>query len=322
MNKPLSFNTLPYIHLIEVCADYKIGEKIFIIANEETLTIAEKLLHVSKKYDPNASLTSIPTAKFAGVEPPDEVAEQMLKSDIVFSLAKKSLAHTTARHNATERGTKFLSLPEYDEDVIQSNAILFDYKSVTELSFRLEHILTQGNTITITSEKGTNLTAKLAGRKGNAAPGWCFTKGALASPPDAEVNIAPLEFETNGVIVVDGSIPGIGLLDMPITLTLKHGKIISFSGSKKDLLIELFSKCNDEKALILGEIGFGLNEKATLTGKMLEDEGSKEVIHFGFGSNSTIGGINKVNFHLDHMVRKCTVFIDDFCLINHGNLNL
>ena len=53
---------------------------------------------------------------------------------------------------------------------------------------------------------------------------------------------------------------------------------------------------------------------------MLIDEGSRGNIHLGLGSNSTIGGRNKVNFHLDHVIKKPSVFIDDYKIIDKGKI--
>ena len=42
---------------------------------------------------------------------------------------------------------------------------------------------------------------------GNPAPGCCYKRGVIASPPDSETNIAIVENSTNGKLIVDGSIP-------------------------------------------------------------------------------------------------------------------
>ena len=43
---------------------------------------------------------------------------------------------------------------------------------------------------------------------------------------------------------------------------------------------------------------------------MLTDEGAKGHIHFGFGSNFTVGGKNKVNFHVDLVTSDMDVYVD------------
>ena len=70
--------------------------------------------------------------------------------------------------------------------------------------------------------------------------------------------------------------------------------------------------------MIAAEFGVGLNPKAKLIGNMLQDEGALGTIHIGIGANSTIGGLNHVNFHLDHIIRNPTFFIDNKCIMENG----
>ena len=72
----------------------------------------------------------------------------------------------------------------------------------------------------------------------------------------------------------------------------------------------------------MAEFGIGLNPKAELCGRMLEDEGCMGTVHFGFGSNSTIGGKNKINFHLDLVMKEPTVMIDGKVIIQKGDLTI
>ena len=53
---------------------------------------------------------------------------------------------------------------------------------------------------------------------------------------------------------------------------------------------------------------------------MLTDEGCRGTVHFGFGSNSTVGGKNKVNFHLDLIMKKPTVYCDNKKIIENGKI--
>jgi leucyl aminopeptidase (aminopeptidase T) len=151
--------------------------------------------------------------------------------------------------------------------------------------------------------------------------------GELGSPPDIEANISPLEDYSEGVIVVDGSIPcpKIGLLEDNVKLFVKQGRIVSFFSQNKSLEIALkkmFLEVKDEKAYILAECGIGLNDKCKLTGNMLTDEGAQGTLHFGFGSNHTVGGINKVSFHLDFVIQNPNLWCDEFQCINNGDLNV
>jgi leucyl aminopeptidase (aminopeptidase T) len=51
---------------------------------------------------------------------------------------------------------------------------------------------------------------------------------------------------------------------------------------------------------------------------MLTDEGALGCVHFGLGSNYTVGGLNKVDFHLDFVFRDASLSVDGKQLINLG----
>jgi len=135
-----------------------------------------------------------------------------------------------------------------------------------------------------------------------------------------------VETDSEGIVVVDGSIPfpTLGNLSAPVRLQVAGGKIADISGDQKsvDETRALLRSAGSEKAYILAEIGVGLNEKAKLTGTMLTDEGAYGTMHFGFGSNATVGGTNDVPFHLDFVFRGPTMKIDGRTVMEKGELIL
>jgi leucyl aminopeptidase (aminopeptidase T) len=127
--------------------------------------------------------------------------------------------------------------------------------------------------------------------------------------------------------VVDGSIPcrEIGLLSSPVTLEVRDGRIHQITTETEallHLLLAIFARVGSPNAYILGECGIGLNPAAELTGNMLTDEGAFGCVHFGFGSNATVGGINDVPFHLDFVLREPTLAVDGKILIEQGDVVL
>ena len=164
------------------------------------------------------------------------------------------------------------------------------------------------------SPLGTRLTLDIAGRRANCCPGVCRAAGSLGSPPDAEVNVAPLENSSHGVAWIDGSVPcpGIGRLAAPIRLDIDGGRVVRFAGPEAVVarLEAVFAALPTPRTRVLAEFGIGLNPRAHLTGRMLEDEGCAGTIHLGFGSNATIGGANRVPFHLDFVMIGPDVSLD------------
>jgi len=70
----------------------------------------------------------------------------------------------------------------------------------------------------------------------------------------------------------------------------------------------------------LAELGIGTNEKAELTGNILEDEKILGTAHVAFGASAAIGGEVQVPVHLDVVVLKPTVELDGEPLVRDGEL--
>ena len=309
--------------IINVCANMKLNQSVLIVTNEQTTNIGNGIAKMALTKTSNVLHFIIPEFTMHGQEPDDKISLQMLKSDIIISLTKKSMAHTKACHQALQLGAKYLSLADYSNPVIESPALQVDFKSLMGVSKTVACLLTNGNQLHITSKLGTNLKCDITGRKGNAAPGYCYDKGIIASPPDSEANIALIESGSNGVLVVDGSIPcdELGLLESPLKLDVKGGEVINITGNNSIILNSLFDNLNNPATRILAEFGLGLNPKAKLNGYMLEDEGTYGTIHIGIGANTVLGGQNSIPFHLDHIIKYPTVKIDNLEIMKNGKLN-
>ncbi len=310
--------------LVNTCASLVSGESVLILSDPTTEEVGKLVEESVQQVTSSAEHLCLSVSKIHGAEPPDSIAEKMLESDVIFCLTSRSLAHTDARKNATDKGARFLSLPDYSLDALASPAMRVDYVAQALVCNRIAEIFDKGEDVKIVSKNGTNASLKISGRKANSCPGICAEPGCFASPPDIETHIPLLEDYSEGIVVVDGSIPwpGIGVLTTPVTLVVEGGKIKQFKGEKAQILEEIFSSQNSDKAYVIAELGVGLNPKAHLSGRMLEDEGCMGTIHLGCGSNSTFGGNNKINFHLDMVIKDITLIVDDTEVIAGGRLCL
>ncbi len=313
--------------LIEVCGDLKYDEKTLIISDTDSQSIGNIIEHElsSKKCDYKHKI--IEPYTYHGQEPPESVSDLMKNSDLIFGLTKKSMFHTIARQNASLSGAKYLSLPDYTEEVLIHPSLQADFKSYSKKAFAIGEILTSGAMAYISSSNGTNLRLSIKNRVANPAPGWCYEKGSVASPPDAECNVAIVEDESEGVLIVDGSIPydGIGLLSNSVKMVIKKGRVQDIIGPNNyvNILTQiLFNGADSEKRRVPAELGIGLNDLANFCGILCIDEGVAGSVHIGLGSNITIGGENNVKFHLDLILNKPTLKIDNFTLIKKGEFTI
>ena len=177
---------------------------------------------------------------------------------------------------------------------------------------RLGNSFTQGDTLRLTSPRGTDLRFSILNRRANVLTN-IPEPGELAPVPDIEVNVVPVEGTAVGKLVADASIPylGIGILREPIICTVEGGFITAIEGGEQAEVLEKDLKSHDDhNCYNVAELGVGLNPNARLTGVMLEDEGVLGTIHIGIGTNHTLGGKIVAPIHYDLLMWEPTIEID------------
>ena len=308
--------------LVEHCAAVRAGEHVLVLCDPGTRAVAEHIADAARQAGAGVELAEIAPLRNHGQEPPPAAGEAMRAADVVFGATAMSLAHTDARRHASAAGARFLSLPDYTLAVLAGEALRADFRALTAVATRVAESLSGAGSLRLTTPAGTDLRLDASGRTGNAAPGWCDGPGTLASPPDAEANVALVEDAGNGLLVVDGSIPcpELGLLASPLRLHVADGRVQSVEGDGASILQGLLDRPGDSASRVVAELGIGLNPRARVVGSMLEDEGAAGTVHIGIGANIALGGRNRVPFHLDHVLREPTLVIGSEPILVDGRL--
>jgi leucyl aminopeptidase (aminopeptidase T) len=169
----------------------------------------------------------------------------------------------------------------------------------------------------ITCANGSDLHLSLVGRKAIPDAGELTGPGAFGNLPCGEGFIAPAGGW--GTLVVDGSIAGVGLVEEPVELVVEDGHLTSARGGQGMALMELLT-AHGEDGTSIAELGIGTNEKAKVTGNILEDEKILGSCHVAFGASAGIGGTVQVPVHLDCVVMKPTVELDGEPIVRAGEL--
>ena len=309
--------------LVQINAGLKPGERALIVCDTDNIGIAKVLAYAVKSTGAEYSICIMEPRSTHGENPTDAISQAMLGADVVFAPTKFSLSHSDARIAANEKGVRFISMPDYTSDMLKGGALDADFLNIKQTVDQLVDILTKAKEIHITTEAGTDITVYAEGRIGNEVSGVCRTPGTWGSPPNIEVNVSPIETKSEGIVVVDGSIPmpEIGVITEELKLEIKNGKIIKFIGGSQAAKFEGLLKGSENPAnLVLAEFGMGLNDKATLKGSMLEDEGAYGTCHFGFGHNADQGGQNHASVHIDAVYRNPNVEVDGTFIMKNGTL--
>ena len=134
---------------------------------------------------------------------------------------------------------------------------------------------------------------------------------AFGNLPNGEVRVAPQEAEAQGTLVCDSTIGDLGRVPSPVTIEVVAGRITSISGDDRTLVSRIEDLTSiDDQASVVGELAFGINPVARVTGNMLEDEKALGTVHVAFGNNLEMGGENSSRTHRDFHVLRPTLTIE------------
>jgi len=210
----------------------------------------------------------------------------------------KSLSHTRARKAATDGGARGATLPGVTADML-SRLMACDFETLRRRSAELARLLTEASEVRITCPRGTDLTMDLSGRNGIADDGDLSGERAFGNLPCGEGFVAPLS--ASGTMVAS-CLAGIGLPEgeAPV-LTIQDGRLSSATEPEGERLLAAL-RAAGELGTNVAELGIGTNEKAKLTGNILEDEKILGTVHVAFGASAAIGGTVSVPVHLDCVI--------------------
>src|SRR3989338_3708846 len=304
--------------ILKDCMNLKSNESCLVITDSKLKNIGKILYKNSLKITKKSKLVLTPIPEAHGTEPSKNIANEMLKYDVILMPTTKSLSHTKARENASRKGARIASMPGITIEMMK-RALNVDFNKIKIINEKLIKKLENKNIIKITTKKGTNVEFYTKRRKWVSDYGIYTKKGAFGNLPAGEIFIAPLENKTNGTIVVDASVGGIGKVDKTIQIIVKNGFITKIIGGKtanqfkKSLKNKLYKN--------VAELGIGINCKAKIAGNVLEDEKVTSTCHIAFGNNRHFGGKVDVPFHIDVVIKNPTIYADGLIVMEYGKFN-
>lgn len=193
-----------------------------------------------------------------------------------------------------------------------------DYNAIAHRTHTLCSLMEKTSVIRVTSPSGTDISMPMKGRTAHASSGLFRDKGQSGNLPTGEAYLAPLEGLSNGVVVVDGSMASIGIVKTPIRIIVKDGYATTIEGGEEAETLKKLLEPHGKDAYTVAEFGIGTNDKAIITGKIIEDEKVMGTIHIAFGDNKSMGGTVRVASHLDGLIKSPTVWFDETIIMTDG----
>jgi leucyl aminopeptidase (aminopeptidase T) len=174
----------------------------------------------------------------------------------------------------------------------------------------------------VRSEAGTNLTLPIAGIEALPDTGLLRKKGQFGNLPAGEAYLMPEEGKAEGILVVDGSMAGVGpIVEEPLRIRVEGGLLVEATGGRAEEFLKLIEPFG-EPGRNVAELGVGTNDRARITGNILEDEKVLGTVHVAFGDNRSMGGTVNVASHLDGVLREPTLEVDGRVILEKGLLRL
>ncbi|RLF81448.1 leucyl aminopeptidase [Thermococci archaeon] len=330
------------------------GEEILIITNPgEVFEISLSLFHAAKKF--KARPTIVVQETKGSLDYAERAVIEAIKSEpnIVISISEQKLGKDAHGINIGYIGRDhkkynhiFEKLLRGDKKIrafwspgitkeIYLRSVPINYTKLRDEATIIAKILKHGKEIHITTEKGTDLMIDIRDRKPLKDDGDFRKAGSGGNIPAGEVFISPTIGKSEGVIVFDGTL-GLGgesiIPKKPVKVYVENGFVSRIEDGKAAKKLEKAIKDAEKMAIKigkleeaknswhLGEVGIGLNPKAQMSGKLLEDEKIRKTIHIAIGANydNDAPALN----HYDCLVWHPTVEVDGGRIMEKGNFTI
>jgi leucyl aminopeptidase (aminopeptidase T) len=300
-------------NVVERCLRVGDGDNVLVVADPGNAELGNALVDAGRAAGGDAVLLILPPNPARGTEPPPTVAAAFAAADVFIAPCEPSLSHTSARKRASEAGARGATMPGVTADLL-ARLMSADFEAMAARCRAVADLLTDADEARLTCARGTDFTLDLRGRDGISDDGDLSARGAFGNLPCGEGFISPAGGE--GTIAAS-SVPGAGVVDEPVLLTVQDGRL---AGGEGDGAGEYLAQLDAHGPLgrNLAELGVGTNDRATLTGNILEDEKILGTAHVAFGASAGIGGTVTVPVHLDVVVLAPSLWIGSTQVLDAG----
>ena len=299
------------------CLGVEQGEDVVIVVDRTTERLGAALRDAAANLGAEPVVTVMEPRDVDGQEPPAAVAAALAAARVFIAPTLRSLSHTRARKAASDAGARGATLPGVTEDML-ARLMACDFPTMAARSRRVAELLTSAEEAHVTCPRGTDLTLDLGGRDAIADDGDLSADGAFGNLPCGEGFISPLA--GRGTILA-ATLATLGLPEERVRLTVENGRLTEAAGDWGARWTALMDAAGTQ-GRNLAELGVGTNERATLTGNILEDEKMLGTVHVAFGASAGIGGTVSVPVHLDCLIEDATLDVGGTLVLDAGRFVL
>jgi leucyl aminopeptidase (aminopeptidase T) len=270
------------------------------------------------------TVLTMPTRELARKNELGPVVEAALQhANCLIGLTGASGAPTYARavkELYDARKLRGMSMVMRDVDNFTRGAARADYDALHEEGQQLAELWRSAERIHITTPAGTDIRADIRGEDVIVECGFATELGQEAAFSDGEVSQMPSTGTAEGILVIDGPMAHFGLPVRPMSLRIEGGNVMSVDGDTTQAtgLRSVLEKVTD--ADNLAEFGIGLNPLSRRNGHFQEEKKARGNVHAALGDNLFYGGDIQSSVHIDMVMYRPTVVLDERVIVAGGQL--
>jgi leucyl aminopeptidase (aminopeptidase T) len=299
------------------CLAVQPGEELVVVVDPHGDELGGALMAGAQELGADPVMAVLPPRPERGQEPPKPIGALLAAADVYVAPAMPSISHTVARKAATEAGVRGATMPGATADMV-ARLMSGDFDAMARRSAQVAELLTEADEARLTCPHGTDLRLDLAGRAGIPDDGDLTAPAAFGNLPCGEGFVAPLGGEGT---VAAWTAALLGGFDEPLRIDVRDGALAGAQGPRADELLGLLDAPGPQ-GRNLAELGVGTNERAQLTGNVLEDEKILGTAHVAFGASASFGGTVTVPVHIDVVVLDATLDVGGTRVVDAGRFVL
>lgn len=252
--------------------------------------------------------TVVELASEESSELPEDAKQLLLSSSVALISTARSYTHSSSVRLAASNGLRCATNSQLSEsELVQS--LLADYGAVCKSSTHYASLLDRATTVCIRTGYHAELKFTIGTRSGLKETGGFLSPGGINNLPSGEAACGIDDGTGDGILLVDGSFPGFGLLLSPLELHFEGGYLVDAVGVNAAPLDKMLGQ-HGQEARKLAELGIGTNPACKLVGKTVIDEKVAGTLHVAIGNDLGFGGTNAVSFHADAVVLGAELYLD------------
>lgn len=323
---------------VENCIKLKNGERVVIITDEETQSLARAIEKVAREHTDKVNffkMEDFGERSLDGSSPlkfPNEIEDAMMQTDVSFFIAQGKPGELQSFRKpmtavVEKKKIRHAHMIGFRERMM-AEGMASDYKQIQEVSRKVFDMVKDAKQIRVTTPAGSDFTAAFSPDRRWVISDGNITREKWNNLPDGEVFTAPID--VNGHVVIDGTLGDFfcekygDLSKTPVEFDLKNGRAVkgSVRCSNSGLLSE-FEKYvfgDVENSDRVGEFAIGTNiGLKQLIGNLLQDE-KFPGIHIALGDSYAhmTGADWTSKTHVDGVMKSATIIVDNKPIMKDG----